>query len=104
MSLEAIAQIRQVEEGMEQTKAQARSNVQKAQAEAEKAGQDLLREGREAAGRGAQEAMEKAQARAERRREEILSGAKRDCEALRTAAEAQMGRAVQAIVERVVGS
>ncbi len=89
---------------MEQTKAQARANVQKAQAEAEKAGQDLLREGREAAGRGAQEAMEKAQARAERRREEILSGAKQDCEALRAAAEAQMGRAVQAIVERVVGS
>ena len=46
MSLEAITKIRDVEEGMDQARAQARAQAQRLLADAERAGRDLLEQGR----------------------------------------------------------
>ena len=47
MSLEAITKIREVESSMEQSKAEARSQVQKLAADAEREGRALLEQGRD---------------------------------------------------------
>ena len=77
MSLEAITKIRQVEEGMEREKSDARAQVQKL-------------------------AAERAQAEAAKRREAILAKAAEDCAALKAQAGRRMDKAVKAILERVV--
>lgn len=102
MSLEAITKIRQVEEGMEREKSDARAQVQKLTADAEREGRELLRAGAEKARAENAAAMERAQERAAKRREEILAKAAGDCAALRAEAGRRMDKAVKAILERVV--
>jgi len=104
MSLEAITKIRAVEDGMEQSKAEARAQAQKLVADAEREGRALLQRGREAAAQAAAEAMRRAEADAAGRREEILRQAAKDCEALKADAGARMDKATQAILGRVVES
>ena len=101
MSLEAITKIRQVEEGMEREKSDARAQVQKLAADAEREGRELLRAGAEKARAENAAAMERAQERAAKRREEILAKAAGDCAALRAEAGRRMDKAVKAILERV---
>ena len=102
MSLEAITKIRQVEEGMEREKSDARAQVQTLAADAEREGRELLRAGAEKARAENAAAMERAQERAAKRREEILAKAAGDCAALRAEAGRRMDKAVKAILERVV--
>lgn len=102
MSLEAITKIRQVEEGMEREKSDARAQVQKLAADAEREGRELLRAGAEKARAENAAAMERAQERAAKRREEILAKAAEDCAALQAEAGRRMDKAVKAILERVV--
>lgn len=102
MSLEAITKIRQVEEGMEQEKSDAKAQAQKLAADAEREGRDLLKAGAEKAKAENAAAMERAQAQAAKRREEILAKAAEDCVALKAAAGKRMDKAVEAILERVV--
>ena len=72
MSLEAITRIRQVEDDMERSKAEARGQAQKLAADAQREGKDLLERRREASTEAAAKAMEEARQRAGQRREEIL--------------------------------
>ena len=104
MSLEAITKIREVEEGMEQSKAEAKAKAQRMIADAEREGRALLQEGRETAAKAAAGAMRRAEEEAAVRREEILSQAAKDCEALKAEAAARMDKATQAILGRVVES
>ena len=90
MSLEAITKIREVESSMEQSKAEARSQVQKLAADAEREGRALLEQGRKEAAAG--------------RRKEILAQAEKDCEKLKADARKRMDKATQAILGRVVES
>lgn len=104
MSLEAVTKIREVESGVEQSKADARAQGQKWIAEAEREGQEMLRQGKEQSAKSAAEAMRAAELEAAKRRAEILSQAAKDCEALRKAARTHMEEAAGAIVRRVVES
>ena len=104
MSLEAITRIRQVEDDMERSKAEARGQAQKLAADAQREGKDLLESRREASAEAAAKAMEEARQRAGQRREEILAQARQDCEALRAEAGKRMDGAVRAILEKVVES
>lgn len=104
MSVEAITKIREVEESMEQAKAQARAQAQKLVADAEREGRALLEQGRETSASAAAAAMRQAEEKAAKRREEILAQAAKDCEELKAGAGVRMDKATQAIVGRVVGS
>ena len=104
MSLEAITKIREGEEDMEQAKAEARAQVQKMIADAEREGRALLQRGREASAAASAAAMRQAEEEAAKRREEILAQAAKDCEALKAGAGSRMDKATQAILERVVES
>ena len=104
MSLEAITEIREVEERMERAKAEARAQAQKMVADAERDGKALLQQGGAAAGKAEAEALRKAEEAAAGRREAILAGAAKDCQALKDAAFVRMDQAAQAILERVVES
>ena len=104
MSLEAITEIREVEERMERAKAEARAQAQKMVADAERDGKALLQQGRDAAAKAEEEALRKAEEAAAGRREAILAGAAKDCQALKDAAFVRMDQAAQAILERVVES
>lgn len=102
MSLEAITKIRAVEDGAEQSKADARAQAQKLAADAEREGRALLNQGREKAAGVSAKAMQEAEGKAARRRDEILAQAAKDCEKLKADAGARMDKAVQAILGRVV--
>ena len=91
MSLEAITEIRAVEERAERVKAEARAQAQKLAADADRDGKALLRQGRDEEAAAA-------------RREAILAQAAADCRTLRDAAHGRMEQAVRAILERVVES
>ena len=104
MSLEAITEIRGVEERMERAKAEARAQAQKLIAEAERDGKALLQQGRDAAAAAEAEALREAEAAAARRREAILAEAAKYCQALKDAALGRSDQAAQAILERVVES
>ena len=104
MSLEAITEIREVEERMERAKAEARAQAQKMVADAERDGKALLQQGRDAAAKAEAEALHKAEEAAAGRREAILADAAKDCQALKDAAFGRMDQAAQAILERVVES
>ena len=102
MSLEAITKIREVESSMEQSKAEARSQVQKLAADAEREGRALLHAGREKAAAASAKALQEADGKAAKRREEILAQSVEDCKKLKANAGARMDKAVQAILGRVV--
>lgn len=104
MSLEAISKIRDVEETMDQAKAEARAKAQKLVADAERAGHQFLEEGRQISAARAGEAMKAAEAQAEEKRSEILAATQTECEALTADADAKMAQAVSMIVGRVVES
>ena len=104
MSLEAITEVREVEERMERAKAEARAQAQRMIADAERDGKALLQQGRDAAGKAEAEALRKAEASAAQRREAILAEAAKDCRVLKDAALGRMDKATQAILERVVES
>ena len=104
MSQEAINNIRAVEEGKEQAKADARAQAQKMLADAERDGRALLLKGREEAAEAAAEAMRKAQEEAAVLREKILAQAAEECKTLKADAGARMDKATQAILGRVVES
>ena len=104
MSLEAITEIRQVEDRMERAKAEARAQAQKLVADAERDGKALLQQGRDDAGKAEAEALRKAEEAAAKRREAILAEAAKDCQKLKNAAHGRMDKAAQAILERVVES
>ncbi|MDE7243793.1 MAG: hypothetical protein K2O18_07440, partial [Oscillospiraceae bacterium] len=73
MSLEAITKIRAVEEGVEQAKADAKTQAQKMLADAEREGRALLQKGREQSAGASAEALKKAEETAAKRRDEILA-------------------------------
>ncbi len=102
MSLEAVTKIREVENGVEQSKLDARAQGQKLIADAEREGREALKRGREQSEKAAAQAMREAEAKAAQRRIEIISQAEKDCEALKKAARSRMGKAAEAIVRRVV--
>ena len=104
MSLEAIAKIRAAEESTEQSKAEARSQVQRLAADAEREGRALLQQGKEKAAAAAADAMRRAEEQAASRRDQILAQAEEDCKKLRADASARMDKAAQAILGRVVES
>lgn len=104
MSLEAVTKIRDVENGVEAAKAEARAEGQKLAAEAEREGREVLKRSREESAKAAAEVMKQAEARAAKRRIEILSEAAKDCDALKKAARKHMDAAAEAIVRRVVES
>ena len=101
MSLEAITKIRAVEDGVEQSKADAKAQAAKLIA-AEREGRALLHAGREKAAAASAEAMKAADGKAAGRREEILAQSAKDCQKLKADASARMDKAVQAILGRVV--
>ena len=90
MSLEAITRIRAVEDGVEQSQAQAKAQGQKLIADAQREGRENRR------------TMAQAEETAAKRREEILAQAAEDCRALKAQAAARAEQAVRRIVERVV--
>lgn len=102
MSLEAITRIRAVEDGVEQSQAQARVQGQKLIADAQREGREALEQSRRAAAEENRKAMTQAEETAAKRREEILAQAAEDCRALKAQAAARMDQAVRRIVERVV--
>lgn len=104
MSLEAIAKIRKAEEGMEQSKADAKAQAQKLIADAEREGRALLQQGSEKSASAAAAAMRQAEQQAAARRDEILAQAAKDCEKLKADASQRMDKAAQAILGRVVES
>ena len=104
MSLEAIREIQSVEEAMEASRAQARTQAQKIVSDAEREGRALLEQGREASAKEAAAAMKAAEDRAAKRRAEILASAEDDCKTLSASADAFMAQAVKMIVERLVES
>ena len=104
MSLEAITKIRAVEDGMEQARADARAQVQKLAADAERDGRALLQKGREQSAAAAADALKQAEAQAAKRRDEILAKAAKDCDALKKDAGARLDKAAKAILGRVVDS
>lgn len=104
MSLEAITKIREVEDNMEQSKAEAKAQAQKLLAEAEREGRVLLQQGRESSAEKAAAAMRQAEEQDRVRREEILAQAAKDCGRLKAEAGERMDQAAQAILERVVES
>ena len=104
MSLEAITKIRAVEDGVEQSKADAKTQAQKLVADAEREGRALLQKGREKSAGASAEALKKAEETAAKRRDEILAQSKKDCQKLKADAGARMDKAVQAILGRVVDS
>ena len=77
MSLEAITKIREVESSMEQSKAEARSQVQKLAADAEREGRALLEQGRKEAAAAADAAMKKAGRRSSPRRRRTARSSRR---------------------------
>lgn len=104
MSLEAITEIREVEERTERAKAEARAQAQKLAADAERDGKALLRQGQDDAAAALAQAVRQAEETAAQRREAILAKAADDCRELENAAHGRMDKAVQAILERVVES
>lgn len=104
MSVEAIHEIRRVEEEMEELRLRSRAQAQKTVSDAEREGQVILAQGREQAAHAAAADMRAAEERAAKRREEILSAAEEDCNMLAAGADAFMAQAVRVIVERVVES
>ena len=102
MSLEAITKIRAVEDGVEQSKADAKAQAAKLIADAEREVRALLHAGREKADAASAEAMKAADGKAAGRREEILAQSAKDCQKLKADASARMDKAVQAILGRVV--
>ena len=104
MSLEAITEIRAVEERAERVKAEARVQAQKLAADADRDGKALLRHGRDDAAAAQARSLREAEEAAAARREAILAQAAADCRTLRDAAHGRMEQAVRAILERVVES
>lgn len=104
MSLEAITKIREVEDSMEQAKADARAKGQKLVADAEREGRVLLQQGKDKAARAAAAAMKEAEEAAAVRRQELLAQAAKDCDHLKAGAEKRMDEATRAILGRVVES
>ena len=102
MSLEAIEEIRGVEEEMDQARAQARAQAQKVLADAQREGEELLEQSRRASAEKTRNVLRTARERGEERRGEILARAEEDCRALDQLAQANMAQAVEMIVERVV--
>ena len=104
MSLEAITEIRAVEERAERVKAEARAQAQKLAADADRDGKALLRQGRDDAAAAQVQALREAEETAAARREAILARAAADCQRMKDAARGHMDQAVRAILERVVES
>ena len=104
MSLEAITKIRTVEDGAEQSKADAKAQAAKLVADAEREGRSLLQKGREQSAGVSAKALQEAEEKAARRRDEILAQSGKDCQKLKAGAAARMDKAVQAILGRVVDS
>ena len=104
MSLEAITKIRAVEDGVEQSKADAKAQAAKLAADAEREGRALLQKGREKSAEASAKALKEAEEKAAKRRDEILAQSAKDCEKLKADAGKRMDKAVQAILGRVVES
>ena len=104
MSLAAIETIRQAEEAAERARAETRAEGQKRVAEAEREGRALLENGKTQAAAESARMMGEAEQQAEKRRQEILAAAGEDCRSLAAAADANMAKAVEMIVRRVVES
>ena len=102
MSLEAITKIRTVEDGAEQSKADAKAQAAKLVADAEREGRSLLQKGRELSAGVSAKALQEAEEKAAKRRDEILAQSGKDCQKLKAGAAARMDKAVQAILGRVV--
>ena len=102
--MEAIREIQSVEETMDAARAEARAKAQRVVAEAEREGRALLENGKTQAAAESARMMGEAEQQAEKRRQEILAAAGEDCRSLAAAADANMAKAVEMIVRRVVES
>ena len=83
-------------------KAAAQSAAAETVRQAEKDGAALVSQAQEAARRAAADALRQAEAQAEAERQAMLDRTEKDCEALRAAAMARMGNAVDYLLEKVV--
>ena len=95
MSLEAIKQVTETEENIQTHKAAAEAEARQIVADAEKAGQALVKQMRS-------KAAEQAEERAAIRAKEIEAGAEAESVRQRQQAEARLKETAEFIVERVV--
>ncbi len=103
MYMEAVKEIRELEEQMEQAKVRARAQAKDSLDAVEKEGRALLADTRQAIREADASAMEACEKEAEVQRQDVLRQAEDQCSALRRQAAGHMDEAVARIVERVVG-
>lgn len=104
MSLEAIERITKLEETLRAEKADAQTQCRAMKEAALRAGEEHLAEVRRAAAQQEKELLAQAEQRAAEKGEEIARTARAQSEELRRQAEANLSKAVELIVERVVRS
>lgn len=104
MSLEAIERITKLEETLRAEKADAQTQCRAMKEAALRAGEAHLVEVRRAAAQQEKELLAQAEQRAAEKGEEIARTARAQSEELRRQAEANLSKAVELIVERVVRS
>lgn len=104
MSLEAIERITKAEEEMRGKMAAAEGEGRKLRADADAAGEALLEAVRKECAAAEKSLLEQAEQRAALRSAEITRAAEADAEKLRQTAEANLPKAVEFIIERVVRS
>lgn len=102
MYLEKVKEIREVEDALEKSKAEARAEAQALSARAEADGKALLERTRADARAALKDALYQAEQTAERDRSAVKEHTAAACEALRREAEQHMAAAVAEIVRRVV--
>jgi len=103
MYMEAVKEIRKLEDQMEQAKIQARSQAKDSLDAVEKEGRALLAAARQTIREEDAAAMSACEEQAGQRRQAVLQQAEAQCRALREQAAGHMDEAVARIVERVVG-
>lgn len=102
MSLDVIAKVEDAEKQAQLRLVQAQESAKTIIADAEHAGQELLRQTRSKANEEGARLQREAEARAEQRSTELMAQARRESEALREAAAGKMAEAADFIVGKVV--
>lgn len=102
MSIEVIKKVTETEKIAQESKLEAAANAKKTVSDAERAGQELLREAREKAEAQVKMFMTEAEAKAAKNEREVMDETARACDALRSSAEQRLPAAAELIVRRVV--
>jgi hypothetical protein len=102
MSLEAIEKVAETERASKERRTAAEAQARKLASDAERDGLALLQQTRNQADEEGKELLRAAEERAEKRSNEILAQAREESEALSAAAEKNLDRTAEFIVERVV--